>query len=144
MPKMNLGYLIKLASDKLRIRGDEDLKKFGLTFAQSRVLAYLTDREDGQALQKDIETALEVSHPTVVGLITRMEREGFLTTEQDPTDRRNKVVKLTEKAYRVSDELEQMVEQNDERITRSLSEEQKKQLSEMLLVICRNLTDGSR
>lgn len=140
MPQMNYGYLIKMVSDKLRIRGDADLGKFGLTFAQSRVLAFLTDRESGQALQKDIETALQVSHPTVVGLITRMEREGFLTTAPDPKDRRNKVVCLTDKAYHVAGVLEKEVSRNDDEITKSLSEEQKKQLWDMLMVVYNNLS----
>ena len=77
MPQKDIGYLIKNINDKLKVKADADLKHNKLTLAQSRVLTFL-DSRGGQATQKEIEVYLEVSHPTVVGIISRMEQNGHL------------------------------------------------------------------
>ena len=78
MLKNDVGYLIKSINDKLKVRADAELKKYHLTMSQSRVLIYLRSR-GGQATQKEIETFLDVAHPTVVGLVSRMEQNGYVT-----------------------------------------------------------------
>lgn len=77
MPQKDIGYLIKNINDKLKVKADADLKHSNLTLAQSRVLTFLAS-QDGQATQKEIEIFLEVSHPTIVGIISRMEQNGHL------------------------------------------------------------------
>ena len=71
MLQKDIGYLIKNINDKLKVKADADLKHSKLTLAQSRVLAFL-DSQGGQATQKEIEVYLEVSHPTVVGIISEI------------------------------------------------------------------------
>ena len=41
MKKNDVGYLIKLISDKMRAQGDADLKEYDLTYSQVRILSYL-------------------------------------------------------------------------------------------------------
>ena len=64
--KNDVGYLIKRINDKLAARADAELKQFNLTMSQCRVFLYLSSR-DGQATQKEIETFLDVAHPTGLG-----------------------------------------------------------------------------
>ena len=104
MPQKDIGYLIKNINDKLKVKADADLKNSNLTLAQSRVLAFL-DSRGGQATQKEIEVYLEVSHPTVVGIISRMEQNGHLRCRVDETDKRNKIVALTEQAKALGEEM---------------------------------------
>ena len=68
MPKKDVGYLIKYINDKLKVKADAELKQYNLTLTQSRVFAFLNSC-GGQATQKEIEVFLEVSHPTVVGIV---------------------------------------------------------------------------
>ena len=93
MLKNDVGYLIKRINDKLKVRADAELKQYHLTISQSRVLVYLRSR-GGQATQKEIETFLDVAHPTIVGLVSRMEQNGYVTC-WPCEDGRNKYVKLT-------------------------------------------------
>lgn len=77
MEQFQIGCLLKMITDKIKMRADADLAQQGLTLTQSRVLGYL-DRSGGQATQKEIEGFLQVSHPTVAGIINRMEQNGFV------------------------------------------------------------------
>ena len=138
MEEKDIGYLIKNINDKLKVKADADLKHSNLTLAQSRVLAFL-DRRGGQATQKEIEVYLEVSHPTVVGIISRMEKNGHLRCRVDETDKRNKIVALTEQAKALGEEMEQRISANEKTLLASLSEADIKKLKKMLLIIYNNL-----
>lgn len=143
MPQKDIGYLIKNINDKLKVKADADLKHSNLTLAQSRVLAFL-DSRGGQATQKEIEVYLEVSHPTVVGIISRMEQNGHLQCWVDETDKRNKIVALTEQAKALGEEMEQRISANEKMLLASLSEADVKKLKQMLLTMYNNLESASR
>lgn len=138
MAQKDIGYLIKNINDKLKVKADADLKHSNLTLAQSRVLAFL-DSQGGQTTQKEIEVYLEVSHPTVVGIISRMEQNGHLQCWVDENDKRNKIVALTEQAKALGKEIEQRILDNEKKLLASLSEEDIKKLKQMLLVMYNNL-----
>lgn len=138
MPQKDIGYLIKNINDKLKAKADADLKNSNLTLAQSRVVDFL-DSQGGQATQKEIEVYLEVSHPTVVGIISRMEQNGHLRCWVDETDKRNKIVALTEQAKALREEMKQRILASEKRLIASLSEDDIKKLNQMLLVMYSNL-----
>ncbi len=138
MPQKDIGYLIKNINDKLKVKADADLKRYNLTLAQSRVLAFL-DNKGGQATQKELEIYLEVSHPTIVGIVTRMEQNGHLCCWLDANDKRNKIVKLTEQAKALGTEMEQRILDNEKKLLNSFSQEEIEKLKQMLLTIYNNL-----
>ncbi|MGM9607932.1 MAG: MarR family winged helix-turn-helix transcriptional regulator [Oscillospiraceae bacterium] len=142
MHPRDVGYLIKTINDKLKVRADRDLKSRGLTLAQSRVLAFLHSR-DGKATQKEIEDFMEVSHPTVVGIVSRMEQSGYVTTWIDPKNKRNKMVQLTPQADLIGKTLDSTIQAQEERMLRGLTPEQVTQLEQLLLVIYQNLDEGT-
>ena len=133
-----IGYFIKNINDKLKVRADSDLKGHNLTFSQSRVLSFLS-RTGGQATQKEIEDFLEVAHPTVVGIVSRMEKNGYLTSWVDPQCRRNKIVQITDKARSVSASMDATIQEQEKAMTRGLSEEEVKLLLQSLEIIYQNL-----
>lgn len=134
MPKKDVGYLIKNINDKLKIKADADLKRYNLTFTQSRVFAFLQEN-GGQATQKEIELFLDVSHPTVVGIVSRMEQNGYVTTWIDSKDKRVKNVKLTKQAEEIGIDMEQNMLKNEKMLLSPLTEEEAKKLKEMLQLI---------
>lgn len=138
MHAKGIGYLIKSIDDKLKVRADAQLKNAGLTLSQSRVLVFLNDA-GGKATQKEIEDFLEVSHPTVVGIVSRMERSGFLTTWFDSKQQRSKMVMLTDKARRIGKDMDAMVEKQEAAMLEGLTDEQAALLEKALLTIYRNV-----
>lgn len=137
--KHRIGYQFKLISDKLKVHADADLKNQGLTLAQSRVLTFLNE-QDGIATQKEIEDYLQVSHPTVVGLVSRMEQNELVETWFDPKNRRNKMVRLTEKSKKIGENMDEVTEQHDKALLNGLSEQEQAELNRMLNIILKNLT----
>lgn len=137
--KHRIGYQFKLISDKLKVHADADLKNQGLTLAQSRVLTFLNE-QDGIATQKEIEDYLQVSHPTVVGLVSRMEQNELVETWFDPENRRNKMVRLTENSKKIGENMDEVTEQHDKALLNGLSEQEQAELNRMLNIILKNLT----
>lgn len=138
MLKNDVGYLIKSINDKLKVRADAELKQYHLTMSQSRVLVYLRSR-GGQATQKEIETFLDVAHPTVVGLVSRMEQNGYVTC-WPCEDGRNKYVKLTPQAEAIDKDMQENMHANEEMLLASLSPEERERLRDLLLTVAEHLT----
>lgn len=139
MAEKDVGYLIKNINDKLKAKADAGLKHYYLTLTQSRVLTFLSGR-GGQATQKEIEVFLEVSHPTVVGVVSRMAQNGFVTCWQD-ADRRNKIVQLTPKAQSIAVDLDRHMGETEAHLLASLTAEDARKLKELLTTIYDHLED---
>lgn len=137
MLKNDVGYLIKSINDKLKVRADTELKKYHLTMSQSRVLVYLRSR-GGQATQKEIETFLDVAHPTVVGLVSRMEQNGYVTC-WPCEDGRNKYVKLTPQAEAIDKDMQENMHTSEEMLLAPLSPEDRERLRDLLLTVAEHL-----
>ena len=136
--KNDVGYLIKRINDKLAARADAGLKQFDLTMSQCRVFLYLSSR-GGQATQKEIETFLDVAHPTVVGLVSRMEQNGYVTC-WPCEDGRNKYVKLTPQAEVIDKDMQENMHANEEMLLAPLSPEDRERLRDLLLTVAEHLT----
>lgn len=136
--KNDVGYLIKRINDKLAARADAELKQFNLTMSQRRVFLYLSSR-GGQATQKEIETFLDVAHPTVVGLVSRMEQNGYVTC-WPCEDGRNKYVKLTPQAEAIDKDMQRNQLENEEMLLAPLSPEDRERLRDLLLTVAEHLT----
>lgn len=138
MLKNDVGYLIKSINDKLKVRADAELKQYHLTMSQSRVLVYLRSR-GGQATQKEIETFLDVAHPTIVGLVSRMKQNGYVTC-WPCEDGRNKYVKLTPQAEVIDKDMQENMHANEEMLLAPLSPEDRERLRDLLLTVAEHLT----
>lgn len=136
--KNDVGYLIKSINDKLAARADAELKQFNLTMSQRRVFLYLSSR-GGQATQKEIEIFLDVAHPTVVGLVSRMEQNGYVIC-WPCEDGRNKYVKLTPQAEAIDKDMQRNQLENEERLLAPLSPEDRERLRDLLLTVAEHLT----
>lgn len=137
--KKHIGFLIKNIDDKLKAKANANLKEHGLTIAQGRVLSILAELKGANTTQKDLEEALGVSHPTMVGIISRMEAGGFVVCHQDTNDKRNKIVMMTEKAVAVDNNIEKVIESNENEMLKPLSDTERKEFARMLSLIINNL-----
>lgn len=137
MKKKSIGGMIKYISDKVRQKADNNLKDHNVTLSQVRVLNFLW-RENGSCSQKQIEDFLQVSHPTIVGLVSRMEQSGYIQTSVSPDDKRNKIVTVTDSGMSLACELCRYMEDIDKRMLVGLTDEQQAQLADMLYIVAQN------
>lgn len=138
MDKKDIGHLTKLISDAVRARVDTQLKKYDLTCSQMRILRYL-QINNGKATQKQLEDFLEVSHPTVVGLINRLEKNGFVECHFDNNNRRHKIVCAGEKAVSFYKDMEADRKRTEELLLNNLTPQEINELERLLNVVYNNV-----
>ncbi|MBR2700459.1 MAG: MarR family transcriptional regulator [Erysipelotrichaceae bacterium] len=135
----DIGYLIHQIDNRIKTNIDNHFKVHDLTFSQSQVL-HLLEKNGGSMSQKQLQTQMNVSHPTMVGLVQRLESNRFVTTETDSQDRRNKIVIITEEATNFKNEMIKSREKLHKAMFSSFSENEKDTLKEMLNRILDNIS----
>ncbi len=138
MNEKDIGFLTKRLTDKIKASVDALLKEQGLTFSQTMVIGFLSEC-GGRAAQKDIENYLQVSHPTVVGIVSRLEKNGFVECFTDKKDRRNKIVLVTDKALNIADVIADGKSKMEKRLTKGLSEAELTEFRRMIDILIKNL-----
>ena len=102
------------------------------------MLAFLADC-GSQATQKNIENFTRVSHPTVFGLVSRMEQNGFVRCWLDPADKRSKIVGQTERAAAIAHEMQATINATEQQMLRSLTPDEIAALESALRTIYADL-----
>lgn len=134
-------HRIRMISNRMRARGDANMKERGLTFSQFQVLIIL-NKHDGTMTQKELEREMKVSHPTMVGLLQRLEKSGYVVFKSDKNDKRIKIVKETKKAINFKEETKQRIHDMSVKMFKNLNDKDKEELYRMLNVINDDLNDG--
>lgn len=76
-------------------------ERFGLTGAKWKIITILSIKEG--ITQKHIADMAFVEAPTLVPVIDQMEKEGYVTRQSDPNDRRNNLIFMTKKSKDIVD-----------------------------------------
>ena len=94
--------MLKTSAKTWERAADIELReRFGLTGAKWKIIVVLSMREG--ITQKHIADMAFVEAPTLVPIIDKMEKEGYLTRQPDPGDRRNNLIFMTKKAKTIVD-----------------------------------------
>ena len=107
------------------------LAAMDLTAAQGHIMGYLARRK-GPPCPRDIEEEFQLSHPTISGLLGRMEKKGFIELRADPRDRRCKRVYVLDKSRACNEKMHQTIRSNEERMVQGFTEEEKAQFTALL------------
>ncbi len=124
--------LLRLLHEEIARRGNQLLRENDLTLAQGHLVGYLAHCEGGRAPLKELEKVLHVAQSTTVGLVSRLEKKGFLRTYSDASDKRVKIVELTEQAHTFLPNMRRAFQEIDDELFASLSPAEKAMLIEML------------
>ena len=136
----NIGILIHRIDKKIKANMDISLNRYDLTYSQSQVLFFLRLNE-GKLSQKKLQDMMHCSHPTMVGLIQRLEANGFVRTYTDETDKRYKIVELTDKALAFGNDMRKSREQNEKAMLKGLKKEEKEILLDLLDKVYKNISE---
>lgn len=129
---VHYGHLIRIlhwCTDQMMT---DALDKLDLTAAQGRLMAFLAHRGEQPTYAKNVETEFHLSHPTVSGLLSRLEQKGFLELKTDPNDRRSKRIVISEKGMASHERMHSVIMDNESRIVQGFSEEEKAQFAQFL------------
>lgn len=109
----------------------QTLAQMDLTAAQGHVMGFLA-RKEAPPCPKDIEEAFQLSHPTVSGILARLEKKDFISLLPDPNDRRCKRIHILPKGQECNQQIRKAIEENEQRFVRGFSEEEKQLFSNLL------------
>ena len=107
------------------------LAQMELTAAQGHIMGYLAHR-DQPPCSRDIEEAFQLSHPTVSGLLNRLEKKGFIEFRPDPEDRRCKRIYILEKGHQCNALIHQTISDNEDRMVKDFTPEEREQFQSFL------------
>ena len=119
---------------------DAKFKSYDLTFSQSQLIFHIF-RNKGCISQKELQEKLKVSHPTVVGLVQRLEKNGFVKTEKDESDKRNKIIYTTALSDQLHKEMIKQHDENNKKLMKSFSKEEMIELERLLNKMNENITE---
>ncbi len=124
--------LIKMIVEKLEKKINHDLKEYGITFSQIRIviLLYHSVRED--YAMKELEEIFQVSQQTMAGIINRLEKKKLVQSYHDPVDHRVKRIRLTDEGKNMGERVYGQMARNEEWVERSLTAEEREELIRLL------------
>lgn len=114
------------------------LGQMELTSAQGRIMGYLA-RQKQPPCAKDIETEFHLSHPTVSGLLSRLEKKDFIEFRPDERDGRCKRIHIRPKGWDCNERIFNTILENEERVVRDFSQEEKAQFADFLARAVHNM-----
>lgn len=108
-----------------------------LTFEMLQVISTLMER--GEINQQEIANLLKKDKTSITYLLDNLSKRGLVMRVEDPNDRRNKIIHMTEAGRQVTDLLLPIVEELHEKVSKGLSADYLKNVTRSLLVIKNNL-----
>ncbi len=118
----SVGCWITSTAHSLRRSLSTELARANITLRQWEVLASIAFDDDPS--QAEIADRLGIEPPTVAGVLSRMERDGWLERFCCPDDRRKKRLRATPKAEEIWGQLSECCQRVRERATANISTEE--------------------
>ncbi len=124
-PIAGYGWYIKRIDNALEKEANQNLQAIKLTMQQNHALVMLIHAENHTMSLKALEEDFGAAQSTVAGLVLRMEKKGLVEAANDPSDRRVKLVRLTDEGKRLCAISREDVVRSEERLTSLLSDEER-------------------
>ena len=107
------------------------LAQMDLTAAQGQIMGYLSHRKEPPC-SRDIEEVFQLSHPTVSGLLSRLEKKGFIEFRPDPADRRCKRIYILPKGHACHETIHRIIQENEAKVVAGFTDEEKELFAQLL------------
>ena len=133
----SIGYWLTLTTQAYHRAVSEELEPHGITYRQSMVLGWLA--LEGALSQADLAAKMMVEPPTLVGILDRMERDGWISRHNCPGDRRKKMIRANPTAEPVWEKIVECAKRIRAQSTAGLSDRQLATIKKLLLRVQHNL-----
>lgn len=135
--EQSIGYWLTLATQAFHRAVTDEVAPHGITYRQSLVLGWLAF--EGELSQAELACKMLVEPPTLVGILDRMERDGWITRNSCPSDRRKNLIRATAAATPVWEKIVECGRRVRIRATQGLSEQEQETLRQLLMRVHQNL-----
>ena len=137
MEQPGFGMKLKIIVNSIDAKFNRRNAALGLTSFQAHMLAYIVRQGSAVSFQ-ELETFFNLRHPTVTGIVQRLEEKGFVTCTQDSADRRRKHVLPTGKSMNLLQNMHTGRAQIEHELTAGISAEDLAEFERILDQIFRN------
>ncbi len=107
------------------------LEEMDLTAAQGPILGFLSHQAEPPC-PRDVEEEFRLSHPTVSGILSRLEQKGFVELRPDGEDRRKKRIWILPKGKQCTDRIHALIRENEQRIVSDFTPQEREQFASLL------------
>jgi MarR family transcriptional regulator for hemolysin len=133
----SIGAWLTLATQTYHRAVSDELTPHGITYRQSMVLGWLA--LEGDLSQTELAAKMMVEPPTLVGILDRMERDGWITRHNCPGDRRKKIIRANPAAEPVWQKIVECALRVRQRAIEGFSERELAELNTLLRRVQQNL-----
>ena len=88
-----------------------------------------------ETTQKELVELFRVSEGYTAKLLRKFEEKGYLTRCEDPTNRRKKIVELSSRGIEKTDELIELINGWEMKVTKNMSDDEVKMLKKLLFKV---------
>lgn len=136
---MGLGWKIKRIHDSITRIANADLQEMDLTISQHRTLLCLSHREGYEAELKELERYFGVAQATMAGIARRLEAKGYIVSFPCASDRRVKMVRLTDTGLELAERSLRRLRAHSQRMTAGMSPSEEEELARLLDLVYENI-----
>ena len=138
-----LGNLIKHLNKMFEQQINENMISINVTRSQMEFLVYtyIKNKNGIEVNQVDLEKDLNLKNPTVTGLISRLEKKGYMKREKSSKGPNYKSVLITDEGIRIIEEGKRITDNVEKEMFSVLDKDEKKELTRLLqkVIDSRNL-----
>lgn len=117
-----LGYHVNVVSHFIQNIYNQKLAEYDLSISQAKVLYFLADC--GEQAQSELQKRLYIQASSMNGLIDSLYRKGFIDKRQSETDRRTKLISLTDKGAQSESNLWNVIEEIEQQLVQGFNKEE--------------------
>lgn len=139
MDEPHLAPQIKLLYHVFEQAHNRTLTAQELTGAQGYVLRFLFLQGETPTYARDLEQRMNLTHPTVSGLLHRLESKGFIALLPEQNDKRCRRIVLTEKARSTLQSIDCCFDRAEAEVLQPLTAQESEQLRYLLNKITKPL-----
>lgn len=118
-----LKKLITQANTQINHEREQFSRTLGITGIQMSVIDFMANHQN-HISQQEIEQEFGIRRSTTTIMIKRMERHGLVHQIPDPTDKRKKMVELTDKAIHLIKPIKEFIKNDDLQIRQAFSDDE--------------------
>lgn len=130
---------IKILHNAIDRSINQELAKHNLTYTQATVLKYLQDHQGREICQKDVETNLDLRHPTVSNILKKMQQKNLILIQKSNTDKRYHEIKLTMQYFELMEDMHRNVALILKKAYGDISKERLESTKDVLKEMIKNL-----
>lgn len=135
----SIGYWLVIGAQAFQRALNEELAPHGVTFRQAQVLGWLA--LEGEMSQNELAAKMMIEPPTLVGILDRMERDGWISRIACPSDRRKKMIVVNRAAEKVWGKIVACAKRVRARAVQGLTSEEIETLKRLVRQVQANLNE---